>query len=106
MLAPSRHLDVEVSDGNRDIMAAASAWHLSKRDIMRDAGGNSANIKLAARKLDMMGFFKSHSGLIKSEDAVVRKTNQVILEKSVAVIQKDEADTARKKKCTAESSLW
>ena len=54
----------------------------------------------------MMGFFKSHSGLIKSEDAVVRKTNQVILAKSVAAIQKAEADTARKKKSPAESRLW
>ena len=60
MLAPSRHLDVEVSDGNRDVMAAAIEWHLSKRDFMRDSGGNGANIKLASRKLYMMGFFKLH----------------------------------------------
>ena len=105
MLAPSRHLDVEVSDGNRDVMESASAWHLLKCDIMRDAGGNGANIKLAARKLDMMGFFKSHSGMIKSEDAVARKTNQVMLAKSVAAIQKAEADTVRKKKSTSESRL-
>ena len=106
MLAPRHHLDVEVSDGNRDVMAAASVCHLSKRDIMRDAGGKCTNIKLAHRKLDMMGFFKLHSVLINSEDAVERKTNQVMLVKSVAVIQKDKADTARKKKSTAESSLW
>ena len=72
MLAPSRHLDVEVIDGNHDVMASSSAWHIPKRDIMRDAGGNGANIKLAALNLDMMGFFKSHSGLINSEDAVAR----------------------------------
>ena len=106
MLALSLHLDVKVSDGNGDVMAAASVWNLSKRDIMRDSGGNGANINLAARKLDMMGFFKLHSGLINSADAVVRKTNQFMLAKSVAAIQKSEADTARKKKSTAESSLW
>ena len=87
-------------------MAATSAWHLSKRDIMRDSGGNSANTKIEARKLDIMGFFKSHSGLINSEDAVARKTNQVMLTKLVAAIQKAEADTARKNKLTVESSLW
>ena len=73
---------------------------------MRDDGGNGANIKLSARKLDTMGFFKAHSGMINSEDAVAIKTNQVILAKSVAAIQKAEADTARKKNSTAESSLW
>ena len=87
-------------------MAGASAWHLLKRDIMRDSGGNSANTKIEARKLDIMGFFKSHSDLINSEDAVARKTNQVMLAKSIAAIQKAEADTARKKKSTAESRLW
>ena len=106
MLAPSCHLDVEVSDGNRDVMVAASVWHLSKGDIMRDAGGNGANIKLSAQKLDIMGFFKFHSGMINSEDAVARNTNQVMLSKSVAAIQKAEEDTPRKKKSTAESRLW
>ena len=54
----------------------------------------------------MMGFFKSHLVLINSEDAVVGKTNQVMLAKLVAAIHMAEADTARKKKLTAESSLW
>ena len=54
----------------------------------------------------MMGFFKSHLGLINSEDALARKTNQVMLAKLVAAIQKAEVDTARKKKSTADSSLW
>ena len=87
-------------------MAAASAWHLSKNDIMRDAGGNGANIKVAARNLDIMGFFKSHSGLINSEDAVARNTNQAMLTKSFSAIQKAKEDTAQKKKLTADSSLW
>ena len=54
----------------------------------------------------MMGFFKSHPGLINSEDAVARKKNQVMLAKSVADIHKAEADTVRKKRLTAESRLW
>ena len=106
MLTPSRHLDVKISDGNRDVMAAASAWNLLKRDIMRDDGGNGANIKLASRNLYMMGFFQLHSSLINSEDAMARKTNQVMLAKSVADIHKAEAYTARKKKLTVASSLW
>ena len=54
----------------------------------------------------MPGFFKLHSGLINSEGAVARKTNQFMLEKLVAAIQKAEADTAQKKKSTAEYILW
>ena len=54
----------------------------------------------------MMGFFKSHSGLINSEDVVARNKNQVMLAKSVPDIQKAKADTAQKKKSTSESILW
>ena len=49
IFSPSRYLDVAVSNGNRSVLASASGRHVSKRKIMRDAGANGANIKLAAR---------------------------------------------------------
>ena len=62
-------------------------------------------MKLAARKLDQMGFYKSHSGLTNSEDVMARRNNQFMLTKSVGEIQKFGVDAAQKKKSAAESSL-
>ena len=105
LLSPSCYLDLEVSDGNRSVLAAAIGRHVSKREIMRDAGGNGANTKLAARKLDQMGFYKSHSGLTNSEDVMARRKNQFMLAKSVGEIEKFGVDAAQEKKLAAESSL-
>ena len=87
------------------MLTAASGRHVSKRTIMRDTGANGANMKLAARKLDHMGFYKSHLGLTNSEDVMEKRKNQFMLAKSVGEIQKFGVDAAQKKKSTAESSL-
>jgi hypothetical protein len=60
--APSPHFDVSISNPQRDMLKPTSL-ELSKQEIMKYAGGHSATIKMAARKLDQLGYVKAHSGV-------------------------------------------
>jgi hypothetical protein len=63
-MSPSTsYLGVEISDSNRAVLAVNDKTILTKREIMRDATGMGAAMKLGARKLDSLGRIKAHSSL-------------------------------------------
>jgi hypothetical protein len=47
--SPSHHLDVEVTDCQRQILKVTHKMSLTKREIMKDSNGEGAKMRLAAR---------------------------------------------------------
>jgi hypothetical protein len=62
--APSPHFDVSISSPQRDMLKPTSL-ELNKQEVMKYAGGHGATIKMAAWKLDQLGYVKAHSGVAK-----------------------------------------
>jgi hypothetical protein len=60
--APSAHFDVSISSHQRVILKP-TYLELNKPEIMKYAGGHGRMIKMAARKLDQLGYVKAHSGV-------------------------------------------
>jgi hypothetical protein len=94
--SPSRHLNLEISESNRRVLRTTKLC-MTKREIMKEAGGDGATMKLSARRLDHIGQVKSHSGLVNSEVAMNAFKNQLTLANSVALIQELEKAVAAKK---------
>ena len=73
---------------------------------MRDAGGNGANTKLAACKLDQMGFYKSHSGLTNSEDVMARRKNQFMLASRLVKLRSLVSTQRRRRSWQQSPAFW
>jgi hypothetical protein len=56
------------------------------RELMKDAGGDGATMKIAKRKLNMFGAIQSHSGLANNEKQLNKLKNRHILAASIAQI--------------------
>jgi hypothetical protein len=95
--APSAHYDVSITIPQRDMLKATSL-ELTKREIMKYAGGHGATIKMAARKLDQLGYIKAHSGVANDSARLKKLRNQLQLANSLASIERSEAAIAKKKK--------
>jgi hypothetical protein len=95
--APSPHFDVSISSPQRDMLKPTSL-ELSKRDIMEYAGGHGVAIKMAARKLDQLGYVKAHSGVANGSARLEKLTNQLQLANSLAAAKRSDTATAKKKK--------
>ena len=96
--SPSHHLDVAITDSQREVLNVTHMTALTKREIMKDAAGVGQGMKLAARKLDSLGSIRPHSGLVNNEEKLAKMKNQVGLAKSIADIQaQDKAATLKKK---------
>jgi hypothetical protein len=102
---PSPFLDVEMTAYQREILSLDHQSHLTRKDIMNDAHGEGARIRLAAIKLDHLGNIKAHSGLVNNEGKLQKWRNQVQLAQSVAAITKFAKDEALKKKRDASTEL-
>jgi hypothetical protein len=77
---------------------------MTKREIMKEAGGDGAAMKLSARRLDHIGQVKLHSGSVNSEEAMDAFQNQLTLAKSVAMLQEfDKAAAAKKQNDSVET---
>ena len=94
----SRYLGVEISDSNRAVLAVDDKTILTKREIMRDAVGTGATMKLAARKLDSLGRIKAHSSMTNDESNLAKLKSHCMLAQSIAEIKAgDKAATEEKK---------
>jgi hypothetical protein len=78
-------------------MLKPTSLELTKRDIMRYAGGHSATIKMAAQKLDQLGYAKAHSCVANNSAWSGKLTNQLHLANSLAAIERSDALIAKKK---------
>ena len=95
MVSPRKYLDVEVKPDNRKVLKAATEAIVggnitAKRNILRDAFGNSSKMKIPKRMLDQFALIKSHSGIVNSEPNLKRMTNQVMMAKSLGEIEEAE----------------
>jgi hypothetical protein len=98
---PSPFLDCAVSKEQRMMMAPTPS-DLSRREIMKAAGGTGASQKLAKRKLDMFASIKSHSGVANDPKRLKRMQSQLEMAASLAEISRLDADQkARQKKDAA-----
>ena len=57
MVEPSSHLDLAISDSQYNIILKASNRDLTMRELMKDAGGQGATLKIAKRKLNSLGTY-------------------------------------------------
>ena len=97
-MGESRYLGVEISDSNRAVLAVDDKTILTKQDIMRDAIGTGATMKLAARKHDSLGRIKAHSSMTNDESNLAKLKSQCMLAQSIAEIKAgDKAATEEKK---------
>lgn len=110
MVSPARHLDVEVKAANRAVLRAATEAMVggnitAKRNILKDAFGSSAKMKIPKRTLDQFALIKSHSGIVNSETSLNRMKNQMMLAKSLGEIEEADRQLKKTKRTVAEEML-
>jgi hypothetical protein len=100
MVSPGRYLDVKVKPGNQAVLRAVAGSIVggnitAKINILKDAFGSSAKMKILKCMLDLYALIKSHSGIVNSESNLNRMKNQMMRAKSLGEIE--EADQEIKK---------
>ena len=94
----SKYLNVEFRGKHQeDIMAHAAARRL-QHNIMREIGSSGSVEKLAKRKLDALGYIKSHSCFINDPTRIERLRSKLLLAKSLEHIKAIETKKAVKSK--------
>ena len=86
--SPSKHLDVEISPENRQTVKTTAlmlgggneATLRARRNILRDAFGGSAKVKLAQRKLDAVCRVKAHCGMLNDNKALEKLEDMMKME--------------------------
>ena len=92
-------------DKGQHILFNPSQMDLSVRELMRDAGGDGATIRMAQRKLDNLGYIKAHSGLANDDRRMKRLQNAAELAASMAEIAVVQATAEKNKKTTERHDL-
>ena len=82
---PSDYLGIEVSNTQKGIIMPTER-ELTQGKIIRDTVGLGAQLKLAKRKLDNLGYIKSHSGIQNDKERLKRLKSQLTLAASLAEI--------------------
>ena len=103
IVRPAPYLDVEFKAGQLSTVQP-TIEDLRASNLMRDAGGDGAMMKLAERKLNALGNVNSHSCFVNSAVNLEKMRNQVQLASSIAQVgrvQRLEA-IAKKNEETAE----
>ena len=91
---PSGFLDCEIKDDQREVLDPSS-HDLTHGQIMKQAGGKGARLKVAKRKLDNLGYVKSFCGVMNSDERMNRMKNNFELAASLAEIDRmDQAEKA------------
>lgn len=103
-LRPSPYLDVEMSNIQETILDP-SPHDLTCRELINDAGGDGATLKLAKRKLDASGNFKSISFLANAPERIRRLQQAATLAASMSEIKRADADEKKRKKVAASNDL-
>jgi hypothetical protein len=102
---PTGRLGLEISDTQKEILAPTTPQDLSCRQIMKDAGGQGATLKLAKRKLDALGDIKAHCGLASCPERIQKLERATMLAASLSHIARLEAATKKQKKADATVAL-
>jgi hypothetical protein len=110
MVSPGRYLDVEVKPENREVLRVATGAIVggnitAKRNILKDAFGSSAKMKIPKRMLDQFALIKSHSGIMNSESNLNRMKNQMMMAKSLGEIEEADREIKQTKRMVAEEML-
>ena len=82
---PSPYLGIYVSDLQQGLIQPTEE-ELTQGRIMRESVGMGAKLKLVKRKLDNLGYIKSHSGLQNNEARLERLKSQMEMAASLAEI--------------------
>jgi hypothetical protein len=85
---PSAHLDLSISSDQRKIILQPTTRYHTMRELMKDAGGQGATMKIAQRKLNMFGAIQSHSCMANNEGALALLRNKTELVASLAEIHR------------------
>jgi hypothetical protein len=105
-LEPSTFLDLAISEVQLALVLTPSSRDVTMRELMKDAGGDGATMKIPKRKLNVFGTIQSHSGLANDEKQLKKLKNKHTMAASLAHISrlgkkeaaaKDE-DEARKRR--------
>jgi hypothetical protein len=98
VVEPSAHLDLAISDSQHDIILKASNRDLTMRELIKDAGGQGATMKIVKCKLNALATIQSHSCTTNDETQLQVLKNKYELAASLAEIdQKDKEDQQAKK---------
>jgi hypothetical protein len=81
---PSGYLDLEITVSNRSVLKSAKAVLVgknvdTKQQIMCDAGGKEAQLKLTARRLTQFGLFSGHSEVANSKAKLASMESAAVL---------------------------
>ena len=89
-IKPNEALGIDL-DKRQAAIIMPSKSSLRQHEIMQDAIGQNAQLKVAKRKLDNLGFIQSHSGIQNNPERIERLKNQLEITASLAEInaQKD-----------------
>ena len=71
---------------------------LTKQEVLRDAKGDRSKLKLASRKLDVLGCVKSFSMITSDSECLDRSQNQLQLSQSLVAIEQAAKEDEKKKK--------
>ena len=103
-LEPSEHLDLAISD-EQDKLLNLTDRDMAEREILKDAGGAGAQMKLAQRKLDLAGDFKSFACVANNDERIANLKNAAMMASSIAEIDRINKLDKQKKKSDAEAEL-
>ena len=103
-LEPSEHLDLAMSDV-QDKLLNLTDRDMAEREILKDAGGAGAQMKLAQRKLDLAGDFKSFACVANNDERIANLKNAAMMASSIAEIDRINKLDKQKKKNDAEADL-
>jgi hypothetical protein len=84
---PEGRLGLEISVAQKKIIAP-TAQDLTCRELMKDAGGDGATLKLAKRKLDSLGDIKAHCGLANNTERIRKLQRAATLASSIPHIKR------------------
>jgi hypothetical protein len=103
VLEPSAALDVEMTEDQKKIVApSAEDW--TCRELLKDAGGHGATMKLAKRKLDSIGDVKAHCCIANAPERIEKLQRALNLAASISAISRAGKE-AKKTKTNAETVL-
>jgi hypothetical protein len=94
---PSAALNVEMTADQTKIFAP-TPQDLASRELMKDAGGEGATLRLAKRKLDAIGDIKAHCCVANAPERIERIKRGMELAASLAAISRADNEEKKKKK--------
>jgi hypothetical protein len=101
----SNHMDVEVRGKHQNDVLSPSLVKTIQQNIMREIGASVITERLAKRKLDALGYIKSHSCFINDPERMERICSKLLLTKSLEHVKAIEDEEAVHNKKEEEGEL-